>query len=169
MARGQAQAADAQLGLSNTVAGQQGGLASGVFGADWPAVQNQINPNGATRNALTQLPTQGANAAFNARQQAASQRVAKTNNSAGYGELSDKLAMDKGQADATAALQGQKAVTDLQGEGIKNAGNLFGVSTDAMAKMYGLGPGTLQARAAGLSGDQIAQGYLGLIPGVGKG
>jgi hypothetical protein len=167
MARGQAQAADAQLGLTNQVAGQQGAQAQGILGVDMPAVMNQINPSATTRSAMTQLPTQGANAAFNARQQSNAQRVAKTNNSAGYGALSDKLAMDKGQADSTAALQGQTAITNLQNEGVKNAGNLFGVSTDTMAKMYGLGPSTLQARAAGQSGDQAAQGWISTIGKLG--
>jgi hypothetical protein len=163
MARGQAEAANAQLATTNDIGNKAGAQSQGVFGAAWPAIQNQLTPSATTQSALTQLPMRAAGAAFNAADQSAQNRMAKTNNSAGFTGGADKLARDKAAAMSTAGLQGQEAVQNLQNEGVKNATGMFGTSQDTMAKMYGMGAPTLQARAAGLSGDQIAQGYIGAI------
>lgn len=125
-----------QIQADNGVAAGNATEASNVFGTDWGAIQNQINPSTATRQALTQLPMQSANSALAGAQQSAQQRVAKTNNSAGYTALADKFGRDKATADSTAVLQGSEAIQNLQNEGIKNAGNLFGVTSDTAAKMY---------------------------------
>jgi hypothetical protein len=146
-ALGQINAADKQLQLNNQVGANQNTMAQSMFSMAAPAIGNQINPNAATRNALTQLPTLAANAPFNAATQQATNRMARTNNSAGFGSTLDKLAMDKGKADSTAALQGQQAVQNLQNEGIKNASGFFGAADDTMAKIYANAPGILDARA----------------------
>ncbi len=129
--------AQQQLNTTNAVAAGQAGDAGQVFGTDWNAVQQQLNPSDATKAALTQTPMNAANAAFAAAQQNATNRVAKTNNSAGYGSQMDDLALKKAQADSAAALSGQNAILNLQNEGVKNAGGLFGTSEDTMAKLYG--------------------------------
>ena len=130
--------AQQQLNTTNAAAGGQGANAGQIFGTDWAAIQNQMNPSAKTTEAFTQLPMDAANSAFAGAQQSAQQRMAKTNNSAGYGALADKLARGKATADSTAALQGTEALQNLQNEGIKNAGNLFGTSEDTMAKLYGI-------------------------------
>lgn len=165
MARGQAQAADRAVGNANLTATRAGDTANQVFGVDWPAIQNQINPDAATRNALTQLPQQAAGSAFDAAKQSATNRMARTRNSAGFSELTDKLARDAAAAQSTAALQGQKAITDLQSQGIKEAGNLFGVSEDTMAKLYGTIPGLLDARA---KSPGWTQGFKDVATGIGS-
>lgn len=147
MARGQAQAADQAIATNNTQASAAGNQASQAFGMDMPAIQQQLNPTPQTTAALTQLPVTAANSAFEAAKTNATNRMARTNNSAGYGDTIDKLAMDKAKAGSNAVLQGQEAVQNLKNEGVKNLGGLFGISQDTMAKLYGTQPGLLQARA----------------------
>jgi hypothetical protein len=158
MARGQAAAADTAVGNVNAVAGQAGQTGAKIFGMDMPAIQQQINPSAATRAAFTQLPQRAAGSAFDAAKQSATSRMARTNNSAGFSELTDKLARDAAVAQSDAALKGTEAISNLQNEGIKNAGNLFGVSQDTMAKLYGTVPGLLEGRAAGTKGWNVGVG-----------
>lgn len=163
MARGQVQAANAAIGNADVTATRAGNTAGQVFGVDWPAIQNQINPDSNTRAALTQLPQQAAGSAFDAAKQSATNRMARTRNTAGFSELTDKLARDAAAAQSTAALKGQEAVTNLENEGIKNAGNLFGVSEDTMAKLYGTVPGLLDARA---KSPGWTQGFKDIATGI---
>lgn len=139
--------ASAGVAQTNAAAANSGETANSLYSMAQPAIQNQLNPNAQTRASLTQLPMQAANSAFGAAQQNAAQRVAKTNNSAGYSNLSDKLAMDKGKADSTAALEGQQAIQGLQNEGVKNASNLYGINQETMAKLYGIGPEWINSQA----------------------
>lgn len=146
-------------------AANSGNQANQVFGTDWAAIQQQMNPSTKTTEALTQLPIDAANSALAGAQQSAQQRVARTNNSAGYTALADKFGRDKAQADSMAALQGQKSIQDLQNEGIKNAGNLFGVADKTQGDLYNAG-----SNAVGASYDwtkaldpisNVAGAYLG--------
>ena len=150
-------------------AANSGQQANSVFGTDWAAVQNQMNPSAATKGALTQLPMDAANSAFGAAQGNATNRMARTNNSAGYGSQMDDLAQKKAQADAQATLQGQNSIQNLQNEGIKNAGQLFGVADSSQTNLYNAG-----SNAVGASYDwtkalqpvgQVAQGFLGTNTG----
>jgi hypothetical protein len=149
MAREQTQAANAAIGNADLTATRAGNQGNQVFGTDWSAIQGQINPSSATVNALTQLPQQAAGSAFDAAKTSATNRMARTRNTAGFSELTDKLARDSAAAQSTAALKGQEAVQNLENTGIENAGKLFGVSSDTMAKIYGTVPGLLDARAKG--------------------
>jgi hypothetical protein len=121
---------------AKAAAQNSGTQAGAAFGMDMPAIQNQLNPNAATRSALTQVPIDAANSAFGAAQANDTNRVARTRNSAGYGATEDRLAMDKAKADSAAALQGQNAIQNLQNEGVKNAGQLFGVADSTIAPLY---------------------------------
>lgn len=160
MARGQAQAADSALKTNNAAATTAANQGSQVLGMDMPAIQGQINPTPQTTAALTQLPVTAANSAFEAAKTNATNRMARTNNSAGYGDTIDKLAMDKAKAGSTAVLQGQNAIQNLKNEGIKNTGQLFGISQDTMAKLYGTQPGLISGRAAG---GGWAQGFSDVV------
>lgn len=126
-----------QLATDNAAGTTAANNGQQVFGTDWSAIQGQLKPSTQTTQALTQLPMQAANSALAGVQQSAAQRVAKTNNSAGYTALADKLGRDKATADSNAALQGQEAIQNLKNEGIKNSNQLFGVNEDTMAKLYG--------------------------------
>lgn len=108
----------------------------------------------------------------------AANRAGRTRNAADLTAQQDELALEKGRtAGETAAnLQAEKMAGQKYGLQTKIAGQQAGMyglgalraeDLAAMEHMYGLGPGTLGARAAGPSGDQTALGYLGL--GFGKG
>ena len=109
-----------------------------------------------------------ANSAFGVAQSNATNRLAKTNNSAGYGATQDRLAADKAKADSTAALQGQEAITNLQNEGVKNAGQLFGVADSTIAPLYNAAAANTNASwdwTKAFDPSQIAQGFLGTNTG----
>jgi hypothetical protein len=172
MARGQAQVAQNQLDTTNAVAGTQGAEAQGIENKLTPGYTSMMDtgymdPTEAA--AATTSEMGAASAPFQAAKFDANNTAAATHNAAGVPAQQDQLALQEGQtAGQTAAgLQQQKMTNQqagmygLQGEQQMNQGT--------MNSMYGLGPGTLQARAAGQSGDQTAMGYLGLATGQGKG
>lgn len=156
MARGQAQKADTQLGLTNKVAGQYGQQASQLYGELAPQYLAEVNNPGydpATKAAMTQQGMGAIASSYDTAAQEAGRRTARTRNQAGYGALQDALARNKGIAAGTEAGNLQKQFADeklrQRQEGLAGLGNLYGLGTDVMSRLYGLGPSTLQARAAG--------------------
>ena len=138
-----------QMGIDDAAAKGAAATGSSVFGMLQPGIQNQLNPSATTVNALTQLPTEAANANFATAQQNATDRMARTNNSAGYAGMADKLAMDKAKAGSAAALQGQNAVLGLQNTGVKNASDVYGIAQKTMADLYGAGTDAAKAGGVG--------------------
>jgi hypothetical protein len=123
-----------------------------------PAVGEQLQHPGfdsRTENAIMGEGMGTATAAFDAADQNASNRVARTRNPAGYAELAGRLARDKATATSDAARKGRITVAsnrqDQQQQGIENATNLYGIDSETMRALYDLGPSTLGARAAGPS------------------
>lgn len=107
-----------------------------------------------------------ATAPFQSANFSAANRASATNNASDLTGQQDQLALEQGQTagGAAAGLQEQQMSNQLQG--------MYGLQGEEAASrgeamgMYGLGPGTLNARAAGQSGDQLAQGYAGLALGT---
>lgn len=163
MQRDQGQKADANLATTNAAATTAGNTANQVFGVEMPAINNQINPDPATRSAFTQEPINAVNSAYDTAASSATNRLAKTRNSAGFSGSMDRLARDRASSVSDATMKGTQAVAGLQQQGIQNASNLYGVNNDTMRSLYGLGPSTLNARAQGVGGDQVLTGTLNSI------
>jgi len=166
MARGQAGAANAQLKQSNTVANSQQSQADTLRNKLVPgytslADTGYLDP--ADKAAATTSEMGAATAPFGSANFEASNRAARTGNASDLTAQQDQLALEQGQTagGAAATLQGQQMSNQLQG--------MYGLQGEEAASrgeaqgMYGLGPPTLQARAAGMSGDQTAMGYINAL------
>ncbi len=96
--------------------------------------------------------SQGALAsAFDALQQAASNRVARTRNAAGFGELADELARQRGRESANLAQRNELAFGNeafrRQMAALQGLGGLFGVDTSLLARGLGIPADLLSVRA----------------------
>jgi len=171
MARGQKQAADTQLGKTNTAAAGYGTTAGGELGQLNPQVTSLINSKGydpATLAAITNAGMGASNAAFTGAAGQINRNAARTKNPAGIAGQLDTLAMGKGIAGGKEAgdiqIQNADFANQQRMAGLNMLQGLYGTNVGASNQLYGMGPGTLQARAAGPSG---AQDFASIIKGVG--
>jgi hypothetical protein len=169
MARGQAQAANQNLKTTNAIGAQENTAAQGISGAMTPVEEGLLQSPGFDAKTKAAITNQGAgaiNANFDAAKTGGMQRVAATKNAAGIGGEEEALARDRGEAMGANASGNQiafaqQAKTD-QSNALKDLGQQYGIDQETMAKLYGLGPGTLQARAAGQNTDlALAQSLIG--------
>jgi hypothetical protein len=128
--------------LSNTAAGgYQNLLANPGY---TPAQQSAI-----TNNSMGALSS-----AFGALAQSAANRVARTNNSAGYGDLMDDLARQQGQQTASLAQQNQLAFANQSKQdqltALQGLSGLYGVNSSLLGKTLGI-PGQLLNTQAGIA------------------
>ena len=119
-----------------------------------PQFQNIANNPGlssADKAAVT-ANSQGALAsAFDSLQQSAANRAARTRNSAGFGDLADQLARQKGIASANQAQQNDLAFSNTafqrQMAALQGLSGLFGVDTNLLGRTLGIPAELLNARA----------------------
>jgi hypothetical protein len=159
MAKGQKQAADKQLAKSNAVSDTALGTANSEMSSLNPFYTGEMtNPQG--------LGTAGVNAANTASQQALGGATAgvtgegalmgaRTRNTAGITEALDSAsrgAMQTGSENATKVQLANEMLKEQQRqEGAAGKAGIFGTETNLGGQALGMGPGTLQARAAGQS------------------
>lgn len=163
MARGQVGAAEKQLGKTNDVAGQQGAQATALEDQLIPGYTSMMDTGYLSpeeESAATTSEMGAATAPFSTAEFKARNDAAATRNDSNLPAQEDQLALEEGQTAGTAAANLQKEKMTNQEAGMYGLGGLEQGNMQAMESMYGLGPGTLQARAAGPSGDQAAIGYL---------
>ncbi len=96
--------------------------------------------------------SQGAlSSAFDALQQAAQNRLARTRNAAGFGELADELARQKGREEAGVAQQNEvnfaNTAFNRQLAALQGLSGLYGVDTNLLARTLGLPAELLNVRA----------------------
>jgi len=119
-----------------------------------PQFQNiAANPglSSADKAAVT-ANSQGALAsAFDSLQQSAANRAARTRNAAGFGDLTDQLARQKGIASANQAQQNDLAFSNTafqrQMAALQGLSGLFGVDTNLLGRTLGIPAELLNARA----------------------
>lgn len=173
MARGQRQAADQQRALTNQYAADAYQRAENLYGMVGPEYQKQLTSgySPAEQAAITNATMGGLGATFDRLRQSAENRVARTRNAAGFNELEDELARSQGREAARLAAQDQfQFANEAQRRkefGLRGLSGLYGVNEEEMARLLGLGPGLLQARAAGRGGFGIGFGPGGLSFGFG--
>ena len=96
----------------------------------------------AEQSAITNLSQSALSSAFNALAQNAANRVARTRNSAGYGELIDSLARTQGQDQANLAQQDQIAFANAARSGTLSAlsglSGLYGTDTSLLGRALGI-------------------------------
>ncbi len=119
-----------------------------------PQFQSILNNPGlspADKAAVTGQSQGSLASAFDSLQQSAQNRLARTRNSAGFGELTDELARQKGIAEAGQAQKNQLAFTNTafqrQMAALQGLSGLFGVDSNLLGRTLGIPAEFLNARA----------------------
>lgn len=163
MARGQAGAANKQLATTNAVAGAEGAKANQLESKLIPGYTSLMNTgymNPEEEHAATTSEMGAATEPFEAAGFEAKNRAGATRNASDLTAQEDQLALEKGRTAGEAASELQREKMANQEAGMYGLGKLRGEDLSAMESMYGLGPSTLQARAAGKSGDEIGMDWV---------
>jgi hypothetical protein len=139
-----------------------------------PTIQSLLASPGFTpqqQSAITQQSLGAANTAFDALRQRAANRLAATNNTAGYGDLLAQLGREQAQTDASQAQQNQIAFANRQLQehlaGLNALGQTYGIDTNLLGRAMGVPPELLSVRqrASGVSGGGLG-GLFGLGTGI---
>lgn len=148
------QLTDQQLASINSLNQQLLGGQQQVGNILLPQYQSILNNPGlsAADKAAVTGQSQGALAsAFDSLQQSAANRAARTRNSAGFADLTDDLARQKGIAEGNQAQQNQLAFTNTafqrQMAALQGLSGLFGVDTNLLGRTLGIPAELLNVRA----------------------
>jgi len=136
--------------LNQQFLGQQQQTGS-LLNSQYQSILNNPALSPADQAAVT-ANSQGAIAsAFDALQQSAQNRLARTRNSAGFSELADDLARQKGIAEGNQAQQNQLAFSNTafqrQMAALQGLSGLFGVDTNLLGRTLGIPAELLNVRA----------------------
>ncbi len=145
-----------------------------------PQFQSILNNPGlspADKAAVTGQSQGALASAFDSLQQAAANRAARTRNSAGFGELADDVARQKGIAEAGQAQKNQLDFTNTafqrQMAALQGLSGLFGVDSNLLARGLGIPADLLSVRANASrpngffsSLGSTLGGTLGALPGA---
>jgi len=163
---------DQQLALQNQLISQSNQQGQQDRAQIMPTIQSLLNSQGYTpqqQSAITQQSLGAANTAFDALRERAANRMAATNNSAGYGDLTAQLGREQAQTDASQAQQNHIAFANQQLKeqmaGLNALGQTYGIDTNLLGKAMGVPAQLLSVRqrASGSSG-----GGLGNMLGIGS-
>lgn len=175
------QLTDQQLASINALNQQFLGQQQQVGNLLVPQYQSILNNPGlspADKAAVTGQSQGALASAFDSLQQAAANRVARTRNSAGFGELEDDLARQKGIAQAGQAQQNQLAFTNTafqrQLAALQGLSGLYGVDTNLLSRSLGIPSELLNVRANASRNNggffsslgSTLGGTLGALPGA---
>ena len=161
---------DQQTALEDQINQQLLNQTQGLSGILLPQYQ-QLLTQGYTpqeQSDITQQSQGAVNSAFDALRQRASNRMAQTNNSAGFGALLDSLGRAQAQQSGNTAQQNQIQFAQQQQQnqlrGLQGIASLYGVDTGLLAS--GLGNvGRLLGTRAGLSSNGLS--LVGPLSGLG--
>ena len=166
-------AVDTQLGIQNQLiqqANQQGMQDRSLM---LPEIQDLLNSQGfspAEQSAITQQGMGSARTVFDSLQQAAANRMARTNNSAGYGDLTAQLGREESQNLAQQARQNQiDFANEKLGQnlaGLQAIGQTYGIDTNLLGRAMGVPGSLLDARARASEGSSFPGSLVG---GLGAG
>jgi hypothetical protein len=148
------QLTDQQLASVNTLNQQLFGHRQQLSNLLVPQLQDILNNPGlspADKAAVTGQSQGSLASAFDALQQSAENRLARTRNSAGFGELTDELARQKGIAQGNQAQENQLAFSNTafqrQMAALQGLSGLFGVDTNLLGRTLGIPVELLNTRA----------------------
>ena len=157
---------DQQLAQQNAMNWQMYASSEGLGSAAASGYQNMLaNPGytDAQKSAVTNLSQSALSSAFNALATNASNRAARTRNSAGYGELIDSLARTQGQDQANLAQQNQLAFGNASRSDRLSAlgglSGLYGVNSSLLGRSLGIPAQLLDASARNAQGSGFRLGF----------
>jgi len=144
---------DQQLAQTNALNQQLLGQRQALGNQIVPQYQSILNNPGygaADKAAITGQSQGALSSAFDALQESAMNRLARTRNSAGFGELTDELARQKGQAEANLAQQNELNFSNTafqrQMAALQGLSGLYGVDTGLLGRTLGIPPELLNTR-----------------------
>jgi hypothetical protein len=147
------QLTDEQLASLNSLNQQFQGQQQQIGNTLLPQFQSILNNPGlspADKAAVTGQSQGSLASAFDSLQQSAQNRLARTRNSAGFGELTDELARQKGIAEAGQAQQNQLAFSNTafqrQMAALQGLSGLFGVDSNLLGRTLGIPAELLNVR-----------------------
>jgi predicted alpha/beta hydrolase len=148
------QLTDQQLSQTNALNQQLLGQQQSLGGQLTSQYQNILNNPGyspQTQAAITGQSQGALASAFDSLQQAANNRVAQTGNSAGFTALTDDLARQKAQQEASTAQQNQitfaNTALQQQNAALQGLSGLYGVDTNLLGRTLGIPTQLLGVRA----------------------
>jgi hypothetical protein len=163
---------DQQLALQNQLIAQSNQQGQQDRAQFMPTITSLLNSQGYTpqqQSAITQQSLGAANTAFDALRERAANRMAATNNSAGYGDTLAQLGREQAQTDASQAQQNQIAFANQQLKeqmaGLSALGQTYGIDTDLLGKAMGVPSELLGVRQRA---SQTSGSGLGSLFGVGS-
>jgi len=157
--------------LNQQLLGQQQSLGNQLL-PQYQSILNNPGYSAADKAAITGQSQGALASAFDALQQSAMNRMARTGNSAGFSELTDELARQKGQQEANLAQQNEMnfSNTALQRQmaALQGLSGLYGVDTNLLGRTLGIPSELLNVRSnAARSGFFSSLGSsLGGIPAL---
>ena len=161
---------DQQLANINSLNQQFLGQQQQVGNLLVPQFQSILNNPGlspADKAAVTGQSQGALASAFDALQQSAQNRLARTRNSAGFSELTDELARQKGIAEGNQAQQNQLAFTNTafqrQMAAMQGLSGLFGVDSNLLGRTLGIPAELLNVR------NNASRGSGGFFSALGSG
>src|SRR6266404_4448517 len=117
----------------------------------YQSILNNPGMSAADKAAVTGQSQGALSSAFDSLQQSAQNRLARTRNSAGFGELTDELARQKGIAEAGQAQKNQLAFTNTafqrQMAALQGLSGLYGIDSNLLARTLGIPADLLNTRA----------------------
>jgi hypothetical protein len=148
------QLTDQQLAQTNALnqqlLGQQQSLGS-QLAAQYQNIFNNPGYGPATQAAITGQSQGALASAFDSLQQAASNRVARTGNAAGFADLTDELARQKAEQQANLAQKNQVTFANTalqqQNSALQGLSGLYGVDTNLLGRTLGIPGQLLNVRA----------------------
>ena len=173
MARGQTQRGQQAFNQATGYATQANQRGGELYGSLLPEYQKLISGGGYSpeeQAGIRQATLGGLGATFEALRQRAENRVARTRNPAGFGELEDELARGQGRqaAELAGGLQGRFAdeAQRRREAGLAGLGRLYGINAEEVARLLGITPGLLETPRRG-GGFRVGFGPGGLSFGFG--
>jgi hypothetical protein len=175
------QLTDQQLASTNALNQQFAGQQQQIGNTLLPQYQSILNNPGlspADQAAVTGQSQGALASSFDALQQSAQNRVARTGNSAGFAELTDDLARQKGIAQAGQAAQNQLNFSNTafqrQQAALQGLSGLFGVDSNLLGRTLGIPSELLNVRSNASKGgngffSSLASGLgstVGALPGA---
>jgi hypothetical protein len=138
-----------------------------------PTINSLLTSPGFTpqqQSDITQQSLGASNTAFDALRERAANRVAATNNSAGYGDLLSQISREQAQTDASQGQQNQIAFANRQRQdqmsGLNALSETYGIDTNLLGKAMGVPSELLSVRQRASGGSSSG---LGGILGLGSG
>ena len=166
MARGQTQRGQQAFNQATGYAAEANRRGSELYSGLLPEYQKLVSGGGYSpeeQAGIRQATFGPLQAAFEAARERGTNRVERTRNPAGFGELEDELARSEGRQKATLAggvEEGFANEAQRRKElGLAGLGRLYGINEEEMARLLGITPGLLETpRGGGIGGSLIGAG-----------